>query len=49
MQILGQLRDDILNSKAVLFLGAGASQAAGLLGAEGLANYLFGKAGNLTN
>ena len=49
MQILGQLKDDISNSKAVLFLGAGASQAAGLLGAEGLANYLFGKAGNLTN
>jgi hypothetical protein len=49
MKILGQLRDDILNSKAVLFLGAGASQAAGLLGAEGLANYLFEKAGNIAN
>jgi len=49
MQILGQLRDDILNSKAVLFLGAGASQAAGLLGGEGLANYLFEKAGKLAN
>ena len=49
MQILGQLKNDISNRKAVLFLGAGASQAAGLLGAEGLANYLFGKAGNLTN
>ena len=32
MQILGQLKDDISNRKAVLFLGAGASQAAGLLG-----------------
>jgi len=47
MQILGQLRDDILNSKAVLFLGAGASQATGLFGGEGLANYLFEKAGNI--
>lgn len=49
MQILGQLKDDILNSKAVLFLGAGASQAAGLFSAKDLANYLFEKAGNLTN
>ena len=47
MQLLGQLKDDVLNSKAVLFLGAGASQAAGLFGGEGLANYLFEKAENI--
>lgn len=49
MQILGQLRDDILNGRAVLFLGAGASQSAGLFSGKGLANYLFEKAGNLVN
>ena len=44
MNIRGQLKDDILNGKAVLFLGAGASQAAGLYDAQGLANFLFSKA-----
>jgi hypothetical protein len=32
MKITGQLKDDILNGRAVLFLGAGVSQAAGLFG-----------------
>ena len=43
----GQLKDDILTGKAVLFLGAGVSQAAGLLGGNELANYLYDKAGAL--
>ncbi|MDO8142363.1 MAG: SIR2 family protein, partial [Candidatus Brocadiales bacterium] len=48
MKITGQLKDDILNGKAVLFLGAGVSQAAGLLDTNGLANYLFLKANSPT-
>lgn len=47
MKITGQLKDDILTGKAVLFLGAGVSQAAGLLGGNELANYLYDKAGAL--
>lgn len=47
LKILGQLKDDILNGKAVLFLGAGASQGAGLYGSKDLANYLFKKTGSL--
>lgn len=46
MKIVGQLKDDILSGKAVLFIGAGASQAAGLLGAVDLAEYLYSKAGS---
>lgn len=46
MKIIGQLKDDILNGKAVLFLGAGVSQAAGLFGGNKLSNYLFDKAGS---
>jgi len=46
MEIIGQLKDDILGGKAVLFLGAGASIAAGLYGATNLANYLFEKTEN---
>lgn len=45
-KITGQLKDDILNGKAVLFLGAGVSQAAGLFGGNKLSNYLFDKAGS---
>lgn len=48
MQILGQLKEDILNNKAVLFLGAGASQSAGFDGAKGLAGHLFNMAGGPT-
>ena len=44
MNIRGKLADDILSGNAVLFLGAGVGQAAGLFGAQGLANYLFEKA-----
>ena len=48
IKIEGQLRDDIMNGKVVLFLGAGASQAAGLKGAIQLTNYLFDLAGRPT-
>lgn len=44
MELKGQLRDDIESGNAVLFLGAGASQAAGYKGAVGLSNFLFEKA-----
>lgn len=43
------MKEDILNGNAVLFLGAGASQAADLYGAQGLANYLFNKAEDPVN
>lgn len=46
MEITGQLREDILNGNVVLFLGAGASQIAGLKSTPELANYLYEKAGN---
>lgn len=46
MKITGQLKDDILAGKAVLFLGAGVSQTAGLLGSNNLSNYLYNKAGS---
>ncbi len=49
MKITGQLKDDILTGKAVLFLGAGVSQAVGLLGVNELANYLFVKANRPTD
>lgn len=49
MKIVGQLKEDILNGNAILFLGAGASQAADLLGTKDLANYLFKMAGNPHN
>jgi hypothetical protein len=45
MQILGKLRDDIQRGNAVLFLGAGTGIAAGLLGAEALAERLYNLAG----
>jgi hypothetical protein len=45
VNIVGQLKDDIQSGKVVIFLGAGASQAAGLFGASDLAKYLFSKAG----
>ena len=41
MEIRGKLKEDIANGNAVLFLGAGVGMAAGLFGAEMLANYLF--------
>lgn len=44
MKITGQLKDDILTGKAVLFLGAGVSQTAGLFGGNQLSKYLFDKA-----
>lgn len=47
MKITGQFKDDILTGKVVLFLGAGVGQAAGLLGSNKLANYLYNKAGNI--
>ncbi|MDD5434338.1 MAG: hypothetical protein PH343_02790, partial [Nitrospira sp.] len=47
MKITGQLKDDILTGKAVLFFGAGVSQAAGLLGSNKLSNYLFDRAGSI--
>lgn len=43
------MKEDILNGNSVLFLGAGASQAAGVFGAKGLANYLFDKTGDQVN
>jgi GTPase SAR1 family protein len=46
MDITGKLKQDLIQGKIVLFLGAGASQAAGLLGATGLAEYLFSAAGS---
>jgi len=45
MLIQGQLKDDIAHGKVALFLGAGASQAAGLPGASSLAEWLFNEAG----
>ena len=47
MKITGKLKEDILTGKAILFLGAGVSQVAGLLGSDKLANFLFKEAGNL--
>jgi len=44
MNIKGQLKDDISKGNVVLFLGAGASQAAGLLGGQDLAGYLYEEA-----
>lgn len=44
MHITGKLRDDIGKGNAVLYLGAGVGIAAGLLGGEGLAEYLYRKA-----
>jgi len=41
MQVLGKLRSDIEAGNAVLCLGAGVGIAAGLFGAEGLAEYLY--------
>lgn len=45
MRIEGQLKNDILRGKAVLFLGAGASQSTGLPNGCELADYLFRLAG----
>jgi hypothetical protein len=45
MQLVGQLKEDILQGKAVLFLGAGASQASGLPSGRGLADHLYQCAG----
>ena len=45
LKIEGQLKDDIINGRAVLFFGAGVGQAAGLNDAIQLTNYLFNKAG----
>lgn len=46
MKIIGKLRDDIISDRVVLFLGAGVGQAAGLLGTEELAKFLYEKAGS---
>ncbi len=46
MNITGKLRQDLIDGRVVLFLGAGASQGAGLLGAAGLSEYLFAAAGS---
>ena len=48
IKIEGQLKDDIINGRVVLFLGAGVSQTAGLKGAVQLTNYLFDMAGKPT-
>ncbi len=46
MEITGRLRQDLIDGKVVIFLGAGASQAAGLHGTAKLAEYLFNAAGS---
>ena len=44
MVIQGRLYEALKNKKIVLFSGAGVGQAAGLLGSEGLTNYIYNKA-----
>lgn len=46
MNITGKLRQDLIDGKVVLFLGAGASQAAGLHGTAKLAESLYVAAGS---
>lgn len=43
IELRGKLRDDILNGKAVIFLGAGASIQAGFKSAKELAEFLLAK------
>lgn len=47
MEIIGKLKQDIIDGRVVLFLGAGASMTAGLFGAQQLAEYLFNAASSL--